>query len=67
MIKEVSAREKEMNRLQVENELLKKNMKTCYAIIRTPRLSELFHKAERKKLTAEEIRKEDKKAHYRLR
>ena len=50
-----------------KNAKLIRQLKILYAVIRTPRLCDLFHRAERRRLTEKHIIEADREAHLCLR
>ena len=67
LILQVKDREAQNQELLKEVRDLKKNLKMMHAVIRTPKLVDLFHKTERKRMTEKDIVKADQTAHLNLR
>ena len=66
LIVEVAQRLKVEKELRDENTELRKNLKLVHSIVRTPKLSDLFHKKEKERLNQVEIAKADDDAFHKL-
>ena len=58
---------KEISTLNEKTTKLHRQLKILYAVIRTPKLCDLFHRAERRRLTEKHIQDADKEAYLSLR
>ena len=56
LINECAKRETEVQKLQAEVKKCMKNMKILFAITKSPKMSDLVYKAERKRFTDEKLK-----------
>ena len=66
LIEQVTERDNTIKNLTDERDKLQTNLKMLHAILRSPKMTDLYSKQMRKKMTGEEIEKSNKKAYIEL-
>ena len=67
LVQQVALREKENMELKAQNKQIQYGLKMLHAVIRSPKLSDLYAKEERKHMTAQQITQANKEAFKKLR
>ena len=67
LIEQVTLRQKEIDKLTEDNKTLQKNLKMLHAIIRSPKLCDIYSKQEQRLMTQQQIAKANHEAYLKLR